>query len=79
MDIALHVCDYRPGAVEYLQANQEISDAMTAVLWRTQEVSQYGLEPDHGQIEVELSGLASFYMDRRRALRNQVPEERQQA
>jgi len=31
---------------------------MTSVLWGTQEISQYGLEPSYAEIEVELNGLA---------------------
>jgi hypothetical protein len=59
-DIALHVSEYRPGTLEYLQANQEIDRAMTSLLWHTQEISRFGMEnePSHGEIEVDLSGLA---------------------
>jgi hypothetical protein len=35
-------------------------------------------EPGHGQIEVELSGLASFYLERRQAFRNQAAKAQQQ-
>jgi hypothetical protein len=71
-DIAMHISEYRPDTLEYVRANQQINLAMTRVLWKTQEISQYGLEPDYGEIEVELNGLASFYLDRRQALRNQA-------
>jgi len=52
---------------------------MTAVLWRTQEISQFGMddEPSHGEIEVKLDGLASFYFDRREAMRRQAAEAKQ--
>jgi hypothetical protein len=41
------------------------------VLWKTQEISQFGMndEPSHGEIEVEFGGLASFYLRRRQAWR----------
>jgi hypothetical protein len=73
-DIAEHISDYRPGTVEYVQTNQRIDLAMTSVLWKTQEISQFGGddEPSHGEIEVELEGLASFYLRRREALRRQT-------
>jgi hypothetical protein len=80
VDIATHVSEYRPGTLEYVQTNQQIDLAMTSVLWETQEVSQYGFEnePGHGQIEVELSGLASFSLVRRQAFRNQAAKAQQQ-
>jgi len=79
-DIAEHLSEYRPGTMEYVQTNQQIDLAMTSVLWETQEVSQYGFEnePGHGQIEVKLSGLASFYLEQRQALRNQAAKAQQQ-
>jgi hypothetical protein len=63
----LHISEYRPGTPEYLQATQQIDLAMMSVLWRTQEISQYGLENemDYSEIEVEL------------ALRNQAAKSRQ--
>lgn len=63
IDIATHVSEYRPGSLEYLQTNQHIDRALTGVLWETQEISQYELEPGYGQAELELSGLASFYIE----------------
>ena len=53
---------------------------MTSVVWETQEISQYGFEnePGHGQIEVQLHGLASFYLERRQAFRNQAAKAQQQ-
>jgi hypothetical protein len=79
IDLAQHISEYRPGTVEYLQTNHEIDLALIGVLWETQEVSQYGFEnePGHGQIEVELSGLASFYLERRQAFRNQAAKAQQ--
>jgi hypothetical protein len=73
-DIARHISKYHPGTEEYLQANQEIALALTGVLWGTQEISEFGSEnePGHGEIEVELNGLASFYLERRQALRDQA-------
>jgi len=80
IDLAQHISEYRPGTVEYLQTNHEIDLALIGVLWETQEISQYGFEnePGHGQIEVELSGLASFYLERRQAFRNQAAKAQQQ-
>jgi hypothetical protein len=81
IDIAEHISEHRPGTVEYLQTNQQIDLAMTSVLWKTQEISQYGFEdePGYGEIEVELSGLASFNDWRQRqALRDLVAKAKQQ-
>jgi hypothetical protein len=69
-DIALHISDYRRETTGYVQTNQEIDRAMMSVLWHTQEISQYGLEPSYGEIEVELDGVASFYLEQ--AWRNQA-------
>jgi hypothetical protein len=66
IDIATHISEYRPGTVQYLQTNQQIDLALTAVLWETQEISEYGLEPGYGQIGMELRGLAGFYIERAR-------------
>jgi hypothetical protein len=77
-DIAMHISQYDPGTLEYLQANQQIDLAMTRVLWGTQEISQFGLEPDYGEIQVELTGLASFYLDNRQYVRDQVAKAGQQ-
>jgi hypothetical protein len=81
IDIAEHISEHRPGTVEYLQTNQQSDLAMTSVLWKTQEISQYGFEdePGYGEIEVELSGLASFNDWRQRqALRDLVAKAKQQ-
>jgi hypothetical protein len=64
IDIATHISEYQRGTVQYLQTNQQIDLALTSVLWETQEISRYGLEPGYGEIEVELSGLASWYIDK---------------
>jgi hypothetical protein len=65
IDIGLHISEYHPGTLEWLQTNQEIDSAMIGVLWKTQEISQFGMddEPSHGEIEVEFGGLASYYLD----------------
>jgi hypothetical protein len=70
VDIAMHVSEYHPGTVEYLQINQQIDLAMIGVLWKTQEISQFGMDddPSHGEIEVEFGGLASFYLESQRSL-----------
>jgi hypothetical protein len=77
--IAMHISEHHPGTLGDLQTSQEIDRAMMSVLWQTQEISKYGFEnePSHGEIEVRLDGLASFYLDRRQALRNQTAEARQ--
>jgi hypothetical protein len=79
-DIALHITEYRQGTLEYVEANQQIDLGMTRVLWGTQEISQYGFEndPGHGEIEVQLSGMATFYLERRQGLRNQAAKAKQQ-
>ena len=71
VDIALHISKYRSGTVEYVETNQEIDLALTDVLWETQEISEFGTEnePGYGRIEVQLSGLASYYLWRRQWLR----------
>jgi hypothetical protein len=73
-DIAMH----RPDTLEYVRANQQINLAMTRVLWKTQEISQYWRVPDHGEIEVELNGLANFYLWRREYVRDQAAKAGQQ-
>jgi hypothetical protein len=78
--IAMHISEYRPGTVEYVQTNQAIDLAMMEVLWRTQEISRFGMddEPSHGEIAVELEGEASFYLRRREWVRNQAAQAKQQ-
>jgi hypothetical protein len=72
--VALHVSEYHPGTLEYLQTNQAIDLALIKLLWTTQEISRFGLEnePGHGEIEVELDGLATFYLRRRQGFPNQA-------
>jgi hypothetical protein len=74
IDVASHVSEYRPGTIELVQTNQQIDLALTGVLWETQEISQYGMhnEPGYGQIEVELDGLATRYLQRRQYVRDQA-------
>ena len=80
IDKALHVSEYRSGTVEYVQTNQEIDLALIDILWETQEISDLGgeNEPGYGQIEVELRGLASFYLARRQPWRNQAAKAKKQ-
>jgi hypothetical protein len=77
-DIALHISE--EGTLERVQANQQIDRAITRVLWGTQEISQYGFEnePGYGEIEVELTGPASFYLDQREFLARQAAKAKQQ-
>jgi hypothetical protein len=82
VDIALHVSDADPGTVEYFQTHQKIDLALTDVLWEAQEISQFGGMgdyPGYGEIAVELSGLATFYIDRRRAWLNQAAKAQSKA
>jgi hypothetical protein len=75
VDIATHVSEYRPGTVDYVQANQEIDRAMTSVLWKTLKAPQYSFEDEpsyDAQIEVELTGSASYYLERRQYVRDQA-------
>lgn len=78
--IAQHVSEYRSGTVEYVQTNQQIDLALTGVLWETQEISQYGMhnEPGYGQIEVQLDGLATYYLKRRQYVRDQAAKAKQE-
>jgi hypothetical protein len=82
-DIAMHITQYHPGTLEYLQANQQIDLAMTRVLWGTQEIPQHGLEPGagelcYGELQVELDGLANYYLEQREYVRNQAAKAGQQ-
>jgi hypothetical protein len=70
VNIALHVSAADPGTVEYFRTHQKIDLALTDVLWEAQEISQFGGMgdyPGYGQIAVELSGLASFYLSVRQS------------
>jgi hypothetical protein len=78
--IAVNTFGYQRGTPEYFQTNEEIDLAMMDVLWKTQEISRSGMEnePSHGELEVQLEGLASFYLESRQALRNKPGNEQQQ-
>jgi hypothetical protein len=69
------------GTPEYFQTNEKIDLAMMGVLWKTQEISQFGTEddPGYGKIEVESKGLASSYLKGRQAFRNQAAKAKQQS
>jgi hypothetical protein len=62
--------------------NQKIDLALMDVLWKTQQISKFGLdESGYGQITVELKGLASSYLEgsrRWQAFRNQAAKAQQQ-
>jgi hypothetical protein len=79
--VAIHTFGYERGTPEYFQMNQKIDLAMMDVLWETQEISRFGMEnePSHGEIEVQLKGLASFYLESRQIFRNQAAKAKQQA
>jgi hypothetical protein len=81
VDIAKHVSEYRSGTVDYVQANEEIDRAMTSVVWNALNTSQYSLENEPSYdalIQVELTGSASFYLDRRQYVRNEAAKAGQQ-
>lgn len=68
--IALHTCDARPNSKEYSQATQAIDRAMTEVLWQKQQVSTFGMDgEDWGKLDLRLDGKASWYFERKQALR----------
>jgi hypothetical protein len=63
--------------VDYVQANQEIDRAMSSVLWKALKAPQYSVENEpsyDAQIEVKLTGSASFYLERREYVRDQRPK-----
>jgi hypothetical protein len=77
--IAEHACyDSRDGK-EYFEAQQAIDRAMTEALWRSNEVDVdnnildniNGAAPDYGEIDLQLDGVARWYLERREALRKQ--------
>lgn len=78
--VAINTFGYERDTPEYFQMNQKIDLAMMDVLWKTQEISKFGTEddPGYGIIEVELKGLASFYLEGRQAFRNQAAKAKQQ-
>jgi hypothetical protein len=65
--IALHTCDPAPGSKEYIDAQQAIDRAMTAVVWEAIRVSEYDFGADYGQIDLRLDGSAEWYFRRRKA------------
>jgi|SRR5262245_26217513 len=78
IDIAQHVSETGL-TLEWLHTMQAIDSALIGVLWRTQEISRFGMddEPSHGEIEVEFGGLASGYLHRRKpGARNSVARRR---
>src|SRR5262249_13419649 len=80
-DVATHVSEYRSGTVDYVQANQEIDRAMISVLWKALKAPQYSFENEpsyDAEIEVELTGSATFYLDRRQYVRDQAAKAGQQ-
>jgi hypothetical protein len=78
--VAINTFGYEQSTLEYFQMNQKIDLAMMDVLWKTQEISEFGTEddPGYGEIEVALEGLASFYLEGRQAFRNQAAKAQQQ-
>jgi hypothetical protein len=68
--IALHTCDASPDSKEYSQATQAIDRAMTQALWRTQQISTFGMNgEDWGKLDLRLDGTAGWYFERRQGLR----------
>jgi hypothetical protein len=68
--IALHVSNPDPKSQEYFRTRQDIDRALTQVIWRTLEVSEFGMDgEDWGRLELSLHGSASWYLARRDALR----------
>lgn len=65
--IALHVCDPHPGTMGYLEARAAIEGCLTNALWDAQRISEYDLEPDYGDIELQLNGTPIWYLQRREA------------
>jgi len=80
-DVATHVSEYRSGTVDYVQANQEIDRATISVLWKALKAPQYSFENEpsyDAEIEVELTGSATFYLDRRQYVPDQAAKAGQQ-
>jgi hypothetical protein len=75
--IADHVCSnpLERVTLERVQADQQISRAMTSVLWKALKAPQYDFENEpsyEAQIEVELTGSASYYLWRRQYVRDEA-------
>ena len=65
--VALHVCDPRPGTTGYLEARAAIEGCLTNALWDAQRISEYDLEADYGQLELQLNGTPDWYFRRKQA------------
>ena len=80
--IAEHACyDSRDGK-EYFKAQLAIDRAMTEALWRSNEVDVHnnmldrieGIAPDYGEIDLQLDGVARWYLeDARRRTQGRTP------
>jgi hypothetical protein len=71
--IAMHTCDDSRDSAEYFEAQQTIDRALTEALWQINQVDVYGIgAPDDGEVNLRLEGTASWYLDRRQALRNKA-------
>jgi hypothetical protein len=58
---------------EYFQTQQTIDRAMTEALWRSNQLDIHNYRfPDVGELNLQLSGLASRYLESREFLRNQA-------
>jgi hypothetical protein len=69
--IGMHACCYK-NSKEYFEAQQAIDRALTKALWRSNRVDVYNINaPDYGEIDLQLDGVASWYLERREALRKQ--------
>lgn len=69
--IALHVaCNDQLGK-DYSQSCSAIDQALLAAVWQAQRISPYDLDPDYGELELQLTGSAVWYFERREALRNE--------
>jgi hypothetical protein len=75
-EIAYYISEPRE-RLAYLETNRIIDLALMDVLWETQEISQFGMdnEPGYGSIEVQFSGLATYYLDRRQGFRREKVEQ----
>jgi hypothetical protein len=71
--IAMHACYESQDSKEYFEAQQAIDRAMTEALWRSYRVDVNNINaPDYGEIDLRLDGVASWYLERREALRKKV-------
>jgi hypothetical protein len=62
--VAMNTFEYQRGTLEYFEMNQKIDLALMDVLWKTQRISNFGLdESGYGQIAVQLKGLANSYLE----------------